>query len=145
MPSAFRVAFVLLLTSISTGCFAPTKYLPGAGNGYSETQLQPDVVEVRFGGNSRTSMERASDFMMLRCAELALEEGYTHFAILGEDSDVKLSMHTSINTVGAKSTVSTSLSGKPRAMARIRLLKGPSGDAFDAAYLRDSIRAKYGL
>ena len=41
--------------------------------GFSETQLD-DVFKVRFKGNGSTSRERASDFCLLRCGKLYLQQ-----------------------------------------------------------------------
>ena len=50
--------------------------------GYSETQLAENIFTVTFKGNGYTSRERASNFTLLRCAEIAIENGYGYFFII---------------------------------------------------------------
>jgi len=84
---------VLMLDIIVSGCATP--YGPQSlTGGYSETQLKEDGFIVRFKGNGYTSEERSSDFALLRCAEIALEHGYSHFLIVNERHDEKESYYT---------------------------------------------------
>ena len=45
-------------------------------------QLRHDVFHVSFDGNGFTSKSRAADIMMLRNAEITLENGYRYFVIV---------------------------------------------------------------
>ena len=77
------VAF-LLVTGLA-GCDAlksptATSYEAGEFRGYSETRLSEDSYQVRFQGNSHTSYNRVSQFVLRRCAELTLENGKRYFA-----------------------------------------------------------------
>ena len=69
----------LLLISILSGC--ATKYQAGERRGYSETRLSEDAYQVRFQGDIATSQDRASQFLLRRCAELTLENGKRYFTI----------------------------------------------------------------
>jgi hypothetical protein len=70
------VAF-LLVTGLA-GC-AATSYEAGEFRGYSEIRLSEDSYQVRFQGNSHTSYNRVSQFVLRRCAELTLEHGRRYF------------------------------------------------------------------
>jgi hypothetical protein len=52
--------------------------------GYSDTALAPDVYKISFGGNGYTTQERATDFAVLRAAELTLSHGYRYFGIINQ-------------------------------------------------------------
>ena len=69
----------LLLISILSSC--ATKYQAGERRGYSETRLSEDAYQVRFQGDIATSQDRASQFLLRRCAELTLENGKRYFTI----------------------------------------------------------------
>ena len=126
--------------------------------GFSETQLQTDVYIVRFKGNGYTSSEKSSDFCMLRCADLCLQQGYVGFLILDKESRIKKTVvdngpstttgtlqtygnttYGSFNTYGGGTTTWH----KPRNSLTIKLLKENQEGAFDAAFIRNSIRSKY--
>jgi hypothetical protein len=154
-PLALLVALPLLLVA----CATPYRPQGDSDFGYSETWLAPDDVEVYFDGNSDTPSEHASDYALLRCAEVALEQGYTHFLVLERLSDLQTS-YTS--TPAAYSSVGTGYYGyhsghavvvggdirsyhQPHSRVRIRLLREPSDGALEAAFVSTSIRAKYGM
>ena len=56
----------------------------GFRGGYTETQLNEDVYKVTFRGNMYVSDERASDFITLRGAELALTHDFIYFTKVNE-------------------------------------------------------------
>ena len=49
--------------------------------GYEEMQLGENIYQVRFEGNGNTKADRASSFLLRRCAELTLENGQRYFAL----------------------------------------------------------------
>jgi len=83
-------SFIICLLLISSlfllsGCKTPYQRLNVEG-GYTDTQLQDNLFRVRFSGNEFTSPEEVSDLALLRCAELAIENGYTYFSIMDDPS-----------------------------------------------------------
>src|SRR5216684_2626971 len=85
-----------------------TSYKPqGLSGGFSETQLDRNVFRVSFRGNGYTRPERAEDFALLRSAELALRNGFTHFIIVDGRSSSEYGAYTtptqSYTTGGATS------------------------------------------
>jgi hypothetical protein len=157
--STLRALALLLVVLALAGCATPYRPKDGSRFGYSETLLAPDVVEVFFDGNSETPAEHASDFVLLRCAEYALENGYSHFVFLERVSDVETNLVSTPlprATVGATygtyhapytmaATGATRAYYSPHAFARIRLTKAAEEGALDAAFLLRSIRTKYGM
>lgn len=78
-PAALLAALLAL-----AGCAAhPTPYQPrdGSAYGYEESRLQEDTFRVSFKGNRYTEETAVLDYVYLRCAELALANGYSHFKI----------------------------------------------------------------
>jgi len=77
----------------------PTPYQPFNGSswnarkygGFSETQLGPGVYRVSFAGDGFTSINVATDMALLRSAELTLQQGCTHFAVIGGADHVQVS------------------------------------------------------
>ena len=88
---------VIAAVSILAGC--ATAYQPeGLSGGFTETQLDTNVWKVSFAGNGYTRGERAEDFAMLRSAELALANGFTHFAFASSRTGTETSTMTTPTT-----------------------------------------------
>ncbi|MBU0478864.1 hypothetical protein KKC91_09900 [bacterium] len=88
-----NVMIILLGVIFLQGC--ATVYQPsGFGGGYSETQLDENMFKVSFRGNGYTSRERASDFALMRSAELTLNNGYKYFVIIDSGSYSSNSTYT---------------------------------------------------
>lgn len=155
----------LLLLALLGGC-ATSYQKDGFTGGYSETRLREDIFEVSFRGNGYTSRERATDFTLLRSAELALENGFPYFVIVSSEKDTSVSSYTSPST--SHSTISAHGSGrhmygnaitttyggqtyyfsKPSATNRIICFKEmPETDALvlEAQFVVNSIRNKHEL
>ena len=83
----------LALTACATG---PSAYGPASGSslGFQNTQIEKDRFRISYTGRSEAE---ARDYALLRAVEIALNEGYSHFKVLGG--------HTSSN--GGTSPVSS--------------------------------------
>jgi hypothetical protein len=81
-----RCPLTLAALALLGGCVAPrpTPYQPLQvdGGGYEETRLQENMYRVSFRGNRYTSEQDVIDFLYLRCAELTLAAGYSHFEVV---------------------------------------------------------------
>jgi hypothetical protein len=77
---SFPPVFFCLL---SVGC--ATEYQPRSffGAGFSQQKLGPDLWYVVFDASGFTPRQRVTDYLMLRCAEITLENGANYFAIVG--------------------------------------------------------------
>lgn len=153
--------FVIALSSCATA------YQPiGLGGGYSETQLGENIFQVTFRGNGYTSRERASDFTLLRSAEVALKHGFRYFVVVRSGGGSRVGVYTTPMT--SYSTGSAYASGgyaygnaatttyggqaflisKPRVIDTILCYKEkPKTGAlvFDAEFVVKSLKQKYGL
>lgn len=96
-----------LLIGLMTFSFAacastgPSAYGPiqsRQGLGFANTQIEKDRFRVRYTGRN---VDEARDYALLRAAEIALAEGYSHFKIIGGD--------TASHNYGRRSPVSTSV------------------------------------
>ena len=76
---------VALVCAILSGCATPyQKVGTDMSGGHSFHRISNDVFVVSFMGNGFTPPRQASDFAMLRAAEVALEHKFRYFTILGE-------------------------------------------------------------
>jgi len=123
---------VLLL--IITSC-SPTPYMKLTLNeGYSETQLDTNVYKVIFKGNSYTEIDITSDFLLLRCAEVTLENGFQYFS-RAEDNQYN-------NNLPSKNMVVS----EPRSISTIICYKKKQKIfTYNAKFIVKSIRKKYNI
>jgi hypothetical protein len=159
-----RIA-ILFAALMLAGCATPYQRV-GFTGGYSETQLGDNIFQVSFRGNGYTSRERASDFSLLRAAELTLEKGFRYFVIVESEKNTKIGTYTTPTrsyTTGSAygygnyaygSATTTTYGGqtyiisKPRATNTILCFKEKpkiNGLVFDAEFVIKSIKQKYGI
>ncbi|MCY4244136.1 MAG: hypothetical protein OXU41_05900 [Gammaproteobacteria bacterium] len=148
------VAFFAVITV--AGCATPYQQR-GFTGGFSETQLAENVFEVRFRGNGYTSSERASDFALLRSAELTLEKGFKYFVVDDDQSISKTTLHTTparsyTTHTGFGSSYTTTYGGdtyaisKPQARKVIVCFKEKPdwpGLIYEAQFVAQSLKGKY--
>jgi len=156
---------VLILLVLLAGC--ATSYQPKSfSGGYSETRLGEDIFQISFTGNGYTNQERATDFSLLRSAEITLENGFRYFVIVNSEKDSSLSSYTSPSTSHTTATAygsgryaygnstTTTYDGdtyfvsKPSSTNTILCFKEkPTIGALvlEAEFVANSIRGKYGL
>jgi hypothetical protein len=97
---------VIALLLIMASCATPYQK-HGFTGGFSEELVAKNTYEVTFNGNGYTGRQRVERFLKRRCAELAKENGYTHFII---------------------SSNSENDEEKPYNKATIKLINNPSDD-----------------
>ena len=137
----------------------------GFAGGYSETQLDTNVFKVAFRGNGYTGSERASDFTLLRCAELALQNGYKYFVVIDANSYTSNSTYTTPTTYNTTANVygtgnyaygnaTTTMYGgqtynisKPSSSNTIVCFteKPTNGFSYNAEFIYKNITQKYGI
>jgi len=82
---ALLLAAPLLAALQLAGCAGkPTPYQPrekDSAEGYEEQRLQERVWRISFRANRYTHEEDVVDYLFLRSAELALENGFSHFEV----------------------------------------------------------------
>uniref|UniRef100_I2PZY7 Lipoprotein n=1 Tax=Desulfovibrio sp. U5L TaxID=596152 RepID=I2PZY7_9BACT len=83
-----KVFFTLALSLLMCSCATPYQK-NGFMGGFDDTALSPNIFKVSFRGNGYTSMERAKDYALLRCAEVSLEHGYKYFIVTTDESYTK--------------------------------------------------------
>ena len=139
MPTTARGKFasVALLTSALLVAACATPYGPSSGSftgGYSESKLQKDRYNVSFEGNAWISEEQAMNYLLYRCAEITLDNGFDYFIIVSEESN------TSYSTMGKGAVPHPNL----EVMIQLRNGPPPSGnpDAYDARELKQNLEAK---
>ena len=152
-----RKYICLLFVVFMTSCATPYQS-EGFEGGFSETQLDVNVFNVSFRGNSYTPPEQAADYTLLRSAELALMNGYNYFIVIKSGTTTKQSSYTTPTyTTGSASgygnyaygTATTTggqtyYSSKPTSSNTIVCFKEkPEGFSFNANFIEKSIKERY--
>ena len=64
-----------------------TAYQPeGISGGYSDKVLAGNTVQVTFRGNRLTTPDTVHSFLLRRCAEVTLQDGYSYFGVIHEEA-----------------------------------------------------------
>lgn len=160
MKISWVIISVLLICACATGY-----QREGFTGGFSETQLDENVFRVIFKGNGYTQQDRANDFVLLRSADLALENGYKYFIIIDSSTSTQNSTYTTPTTYNTNANVyssgnyaygtatTTSTGGqtynisKPSSTNTIVCFKEKpeQGFSYNAAFIQKSLKRKYGL
>ncbi|WP_370089183.1 hypothetical protein [Ekhidna sp.] len=107
--------------------------------GYSSTRLSENEFIVRFSGNGFTSSERSTDFALLRCAEVAQENGFPFFSIIDSDENESYSIE------GNSSSIRTITKPSNRTHIVCFGEKPSQIQSYESAYIIISIKDKYNL
>jgi hypothetical protein len=81
----------ICLIALSATCMLAascgTAYQPeGISGGYSDKVLAGNTVQVTFRGNKLTTADEVHSFLLRRCAEVTLQDGYSYFGVIHEEA-----------------------------------------------------------
>jgi len=88
------VILLVVFMLFGSGCatspndYHPSKALQG-GKGYKELDLNYGVYYIEYKGDEDTAPEKNEDYVLLRAAELALENGYPYFVVRNHRTDME--------------------------------------------------------
>ena len=126
--------------------------------GFSETEIQPNLFNVRFLGNEFTDKERTADFAMLRASELCLSRNLNYMKVDSVTTETQKtgyipgSSTTTANAYGYGnsaygSATTTYYPGtdlySPQSGLTVKCVSENSEGAWDATFLSSSLKAKY--
>ena len=99
-----QTAILVVVVVVLSGCVTATPYQPAPprGFGYSEERLDQNKFRVSFRGNAQTPRETVEDYLLYRAAELTLQNGFTHFIVVGRDTEAKTSYRYWIDHYGGR-------------------------------------------
>lgn len=137
----------------------------GFTGGFTETRLDEQVYRVSFQGNGFTSMEKASDYTLMKAAELTAMAGYKYFVIMdSQNTTQQLTQQTpgysqttgTVNVYGNTANVNTTtrhyggnqyVITKPGQAITIYMLKEKPADtfAYNAAFIYKQMYEKWGF
>ncbi len=83
MIAASLLALAACATAVGTA-YAPADK---QGYGYAATRIEGDRFRVSFAGDGATPASVVEDYALLRAAEIAIENGYDWFRVVGRSFD----------------------------------------------------------
>lgn len=93
-----KTLLIFLCFLLLVACATP--YQPmGFDGGYSDMALSRDTYKVSFRGNGLTLQDHVQTFLLRRCAELTIQQGYKYFIILDSNTNADQSFVTTPTTV----------------------------------------------
>lgn len=111
-----KILLIVTLLIILINCSTP--YQPrGLLGGYSEKPIGENRYKVSFLGNQHTDPEDVDIYLLYRCAEITLNKGYKHFAVISEKRDCnsqKTRISTGKQSIGKGGTLGGSTYGSIR-------------------------------
>jgi len=132
--------FLVLLSVILCGCGVGNLYGPAY---YSDTKLGENVRRVTFRGGDHPM---TGDLCLLRCAELTLESGHTHFQVVDSESGSNIDQVGSVYPFDQHYHMDSPFIREVTSVTKtIRLLKEEAevGFSYSASDVRRSMRQKY--
>lgn len=159
MKRLFAVATILLIGACATAVGTPYAPANRQGYGYVSTKIEGDRFRVSFAGDGATPADVVEDYALLRAAELAVENGYDWFRIVGRslDEDEKGGVGLGAGVGGGGRNVGVRVGGnlgtvgaKKFYTSKLEILCGKGekpdaatgGEIYDARSLIDAIRAR---
>lgn len=90
MSPATRLLCILFPALLMAACSTITHYQPlHNGVGYSEQKLEVNRYRISFDGNSYTDRATVQNYVLYRCAELTLAQGYDYFKVATQSAEAE--------------------------------------------------------
>lgn len=84
-----RKVLTILAAATLAACATQTPYGPAdsRGYGFADQRIERDRYRISFRGNSLTTRGEVENALLLRAAEVTLENGYDHFIVVSDDTE----------------------------------------------------------
>ena len=146
----------LTLVLLLWGCATPYgEYNYWTGGGFDEVQIDNNSWRVSFKGSDNDDKDRIANLCLLRCSEIALQNGFTYFAIVSQENTKETGAFTTptvsttniIGNIAVTNTYGgqTFFSSAPSSSNEIICFKEKPNDihTYNAEFVVKSIKAKY--
>lgn len=92
-----RKLLTILAAASLAACATPTPFEPlnSSGYGFADQKIEENRYRISFRGNSLTTKEQVEAALLLRAAEVTLENGYDHFIVVSDDTEVERQVRVS--------------------------------------------------
>ncbi len=105
------IANLVWLSAVAAiGCATPYQQSSFRG-GYSDTRIDSNTVMVSFKGNGFTGRQKVESYLLYRCAEVTLNDGYDYFVLASEDTESKHGYSSTPSTFASTTSASAIATG----------------------------------
>ena len=134
------------------GCATPYQQ-SGFTGGYGDTPIDSNTVLVTFKGNGYTPKEVVQMYLLYRCSEVTLRDGYDYFVVMGTNIDTKTGYTSAYGSGTAETQGASTRSVVPfhkyGTEATIKMFKGQKpadlADAYDARQTIQYLKPQLGI
>ena len=149
---------LVLLFGLLTACTGYHKDSVFGGGGFDETRLGENIWNITARGNAFASKKLIANLIMMRSADLAQQNGFSHFAFSSGSTDTTTSVTSSpsttytsgyVNPSGSFNATSNTYGGglnfyaKPSAENTVVMFNGNpnniNGVVYEAAFVCESV------
>jgi len=138
--SKFFIILVCFVLGALTSCTTYTK--SGFSGGFDEIRLGEDVWRVSAKGNARASKDLIANIVMMRSADLAVQNGFSHFAIVSGSR----SSQTGVNHIPGTNGGTLISYSKPTEVNTVLMFRGKpkdfNGVIYEASFICRSLGEK---
>jgi hypothetical protein len=108
--SSKMASLVWLAAVAAVGCATPYQQSSFRG-GYSDTRIDSNTVMVSFKGNGFTGRQTVESYLLYRCAQLTLNDGYDYFVLASENTESKHGSSSTPSTFTSTTSASAIATG----------------------------------
>ena len=98
MVMKIKILVLMVVGLVAAGCGETGYHVKDASGGYSDFAISPDVFSVSFKGNSSTGRHTVEKYLMRRCCEVTLANGYKYYIVVSDKEDTRTGTIYSGNT-----------------------------------------------
>ena len=97
-----RKLLTVLAAATLAACATQTPYAPAdsRGHGFADQRIERDRYRISFRGNSLTTRNEVENALLLRAAEVTLDNGYDHFIVVSDETETET--RTSVRDLGPR-------------------------------------------
>jgi hypothetical protein len=91
MGQTMKKLVTCLAAAALAACATPTPFEPADGGryGFADQKIEENRYRISFRGNSLTTKEQVETALLLRAAQVTIENGYDHFIVVGDDTETE--------------------------------------------------------
>ena len=116
-----RTVISVTLAFLLLGCATPYQPKDLWWGGYRDFQISKDTFSITFQGNAYLDRSRLRQYLLRRAAEVALQYGFSHFAVVESVDQSRTSTYVS--------WTSLTITAAPQETMMIRCFHGDPGSA----------------
>jgi hypothetical protein len=104
-------AFAAALTMTALSACATPYQAKGFRGGYSDARIDSNTAMVSYRGNAFTDRQTIQSYLLYRCAQVTVADGYDYFVLTSGDTEARHGTISTASTYSSTTTASAFASG----------------------------------